>query len=151
MCIRDSTGSETRGPRSILLAGMRQTLSTEVAIVGHLIRRGALSRAPRRVWWSERPTQALCRVLFKEQRLDEVEEAAPNHEATPSHFDALDSLGHHQLVGPGSAEPEHVGCFFYREQQLDVRVIVSPPSARVGLPTSLSWWMVQFVSPWRPR
>jgi hypothetical protein len=59
--------------------------------------------------------------LFKEQRLDEVEEAASNYEAAPSHFDALDLLRHHQLVGSGSAEPEHVGCFFYREQQLDVR------------------------------
>jgi hypothetical protein len=73
------------------------------------------------VWWSDRPTHALFRVLFKEQRLDEIEEAAPNHEATTSNFDALDLLGHHQLVGPGSAEPEHVGCFFYREQQMGIR------------------------------
>src|ERR1035437_10260779 len=54
------------------LPGRRQTLSTEGAIVGHLGRRGTSSRVPTPVWWSDRPTQALCRVLFKEQRLDEA-------------------------------------------------------------------------------
>lgn len=55
------------------MAERRQTLSTEVAIVGHLA-----DGAPflERLWWSERLTPALCRVLFKEQRLDEAEEAA---------------------------------------------------------------------------
>src|SRR5665213_2167174 len=65
---------------------------------------------------------ALRALLFQKQLLDEVQEAGSNDEPTASDFDALDHLGHDQLIGPRPAHPEDVGHLFYREQQLGVHL-----------------------------
>src|SRR5664280_250413 len=66
---------------------------------------------------------ALRALLFQKQLLDEVQEAGSNDEPTASDFDALDPLGHDQLIGPRPAHPEDVGHLFYREQQLGVHLL----------------------------
>src|ERR1035437_8729160 len=52
-------------------------------------------------------------VLFHQQRLDEVEEAASHHKSASANLDTLDLPGLHQFVGPGPTQPELVGCLFY--------------------------------------